>query len=617
MRMCVNCALSLLIAPMLLWHAGFQNLAAAEELPEVLRGSISRQDWYEGHGYDGSGGPRAGGKPWTPKNGHVRQGDSLAADYKLGAAEDHYRKALQNDPKEAGGYNGLGKIHYLKTTSSNQNVRQARQQYLDRAIQEFMTAIRLQPGYTEAHLNLARVYLDQGRIEEAKEHLATAMTLDPDNSDANMMVGRILLENQNGQEQDVNRAVSFLKKAVIINSGNSSAHYHLGVAYGKRGQYDEALTELQTALYQFRNNAPVHFRMGEIYEMQGNGAAAVNSYKQALEIKPELAEAALRLSEHYERRGDLALALEQLKNTHEAVPHWRDPHFRSLSLRIGDLSLKNRQPDVAMDYYKRLLRFWPQDQEAAKGLSEAQLMQAQVDQMMAMGYGGDLLTEAQSRNRLEQSLAYDPSNVRAKMVQVKLNGGNRNLSELEPAVMEQAMNSPIYLANQGIAKGEVYTARFDYQRANESFEAAMRAVSDPADVVMVGEMLLEMGQPDLAIQTFKRAASGGSITGEAAKLGMKKAREARRDSQGKVLEARIFRKKSNWTEARRLLNEAIALDRKNAEAHQELADLLAARKHYRQAIRHYHVYLTLNPSNEEADRTRKKIMRLTKKLPEA
>lgn len=609
MRLCIDRTLELLIIsvlalPVVMGGLGDQSLALAQDLPNILQGSITRHQWYEGKPAEGPG--------WSPQNKSVRLGDKLTEDYKLDAAKAQYRQALRDNPKDAGAYNGLGKVHYRKTTSSNQNIRQAHQQLIDRAIQEFMTALRLQPRYTEAHLNLARVYLDQGRVEEAKPHLAQAMTLAPESSDANMLVGRVLLK-----EGNINTAISFLKKATLIRSENSAAHYHLGVAYSKRAQYDEALRELQTSIYQFRNSAPVYLQMGKVYERQGNGAAAVNAYKQALEIKPELAEAALKLSSHYERRGDLALALEQLKNTYEALPNWHDPDFRELSLRIGELSLENRQPGVAIDYYKRLLRFLPQDSDVSKRLSEAQLMQVQMDQMMAMSYGGDLLTEAKAKHRLEQSLVYNPANIKAKMVQIKLNGGNRDLSTLEPAVMQEAMSAPIYLANQGITQGEVYTARFDYRRANESFEAAMRAVSEPADVVMVGEMLLEMGQPDLAIRTFKRVPAGEVLTSEAAKLGLQKAREARRDSQSKVLAAKLFRKKSNWSEARRLLNEAIALDRRNAEAHELLGELLADQKYYRQAIRHYHVYLTLNPSSKEAERTRKKILRLTKKLPEA
>jgi tetratricopeptide (TPR) repeat protein len=80
---------------------------------------------------------------------------------------------------------------------------------LDKAIEEYKAAIRLNPDYARAHTNLGFVYSKQGRIDEAIEEYRSAIRLDPN---------------------------------------AEKAYNNLGTAYQSQGRIDEAIGAYRTSL---------------------------------------------------------------------------------------------------------------------------------------------------------------------------------------------------------------------------------------------------------------------------------------------------------------------------------------------------------------------------------
>jgi tetratricopeptide (TPR) repeat protein len=113
----------------------------------------------------------------------------------------------------------------------------------DKAIEEYLTAIRLWPGYSEAHNNLGFVYKSLNMTEKAEEEFLTAIRLKPDNVEAHSNLG-ILYEARNLSDK---ATVEFLT-AVKLKPDNADAHFNLGLAYYKTGHMEEARHELERVL---------------------------------------------------------------------------------------------------------------------------------------------------------------------------------------------------------------------------------------------------------------------------------------------------------------------------------------------------------------------------------
>jgi tetratricopeptide (TPR) repeat protein len=100
--------------------------------------------------------------------------------------------------------------------------------YLDKAGREFQAALKINPGYPDAHYNLGNIHLASGRIDEALREFQTAVKLKPDYADA---------------------------------------HNNLGTLYARRGNFEEALREFQTAL-QIDAKNPARKNLEKLLEMQ-------------------------------------------------------------------------------------------------------------------------------------------------------------------------------------------------------------------------------------------------------------------------------------------------------------------------------------------------------------
>lgn len=541
-------------------------------------------------------------QPYHPRYKPIVQADLWVSQYKLKAAEAVYRNVLAQNPKNPGAWNGLGKVAYYKTTSSNQNLREQTDDLYAEAIQHFMTALRYQPGYWEAHVNLAAVYMEQGRMAEAADHLAQALRLRPNDDNALARQGEWLV-----RQERVNDALPYLKQAIRRNSANVSAHYYLAVAQAARNELDAALENLNTTLWLDPTNAPAHYQMGLIYEKQGNGAAAVEHYLKAVSLKPELEKARLKLADYYEQRGDVSSALEQLKNILDSTesPDWE------LTDRVGKLSIRNQQADQAVRTYRAWLNEHPEDSQASSALSMAKSQLAKQKLR-----DDDLISQGEAKRYAEQAIKYQPNNFEARMMNAKLDREMSAPSPLagnDPAMVDVALQKQVFQPYQSFEKGELLLARYRFQEAEQAFRQARLAGEGNRSEMVFGELFLAKGLPALAEEAFKRVLR--ELPGNAsARLGMAKAEEAREQSRELVAEARLNHRKDALQVAILQLEKALKANVKNAQAHYLLAQLYEKTDEYAPAADHYYAYIQLEPTASNAGSVKRKIDNLKQRI---
>ena len=152
---------------------------------------------------------------------------------------------------------------------------------LEQAVDEFTHALRLQPNYFAAHLNLANTLLDLGRHEEAIAEFRQAMRLKPDDLKAHNDFGVALKI-----AGDVGGAVAEFKAVLQRRPDDVNAHNNLGVALKAMGDLDGAMAEYRTAADLQPTDVNTHFNLGLALLEKQDVEGAIGEFRTALHLRP-------------------------------------------------------------------------------------------------------------------------------------------------------------------------------------------------------------------------------------------------------------------------------------------------------------------------------------------
>jgi protein O-mannosyl-transferase len=144
---------------------------------------------------------------------------------------------------------------------------------LDEAIGHYSEAVRIHPGYAEAHNNLGVALARQGKIDEAIQHFTEAIRLLPDYFEAHGNLGAVLART--GQYAD---AIDHFSIAVRLQPDRrqarenlARAHYDLGVMYVRRGDMRSAIGRFEEALRIGRNYQDARRALDALSRIGGAG----------------------------------------------------------------------------------------------------------------------------------------------------------------------------------------------------------------------------------------------------------------------------------------------------------------------------------------------------------
>lgn len=111
-----------------------------------------------------------------------------------------------------------------------------------KAAQEFLKAIELNPFYGDAYHNLANTYQTMGKIDLAIENYKKAVEFKPGLWQSYQNLAIIYFNRQ-----DFETAGQYQEKAVEININDARLHFGLGVIYQRNNQQEKANLEFQKA----------------------------------------------------------------------------------------------------------------------------------------------------------------------------------------------------------------------------------------------------------------------------------------------------------------------------------------------------------------------------------
>lgn len=156
------------------------------------------------------------------------------------------------------------------------------------------------------------------------------------------------------QEQGKFHEAIALLEEIIAKNPTSDAFHQLGLCFAQIQDITKSITFLEKALELDSNNAVVHNHLGNVFKIMKQTDKAIQHYLQAIAITPDYAQAHSNLASLYALRKDYQHALKHYHSAVHAAPDFVLAHFN-----LGLLLLQNNQKEAASVQFQNVLSLCP------------------------------------------------------------------------------------------------------------------------------------------------------------------------------------------------------------------------------------------------------------------
>jgi Flp pilus assembly protein TadD len=156
-----------------------------------------------------------------------------------------------------------------------------RRRELSEAENEYRTALRLDPNFVPALVNLADLDRARGMDDEGAELLRKALAIEPDNADVRYALGLYLV-----RKHDYPGALDLLRRAHELMPDNPRYAYVYAVALNSSGAAKEALALLEEAHQRHPADRNILTALVSIARDNGDFAAALRHARELLALDP-------------------------------------------------------------------------------------------------------------------------------------------------------------------------------------------------------------------------------------------------------------------------------------------------------------------------------------------
>ncbi|WP_321792950.1 tetratricopeptide repeat protein [Caballeronia sp. J97] len=183
-------------------------------------------------------------------------------------AEDYWRRAIDEHPREAGPYSNLGNLF----TELDR---------LDEAQTAYRQALDLRPDFAQAHYNLANVLDQLGRTGEAEQAFRRALDIEPDFAQAHFNLAALL-----NRLDRLTEAESAYRRALAARPDYAEAHNNLGNLLVSLGRADEAEAHLRLVVAARPEWGDGYYNLGNALREGDRLPEAESAYREALALHP-------------------------------------------------------------------------------------------------------------------------------------------------------------------------------------------------------------------------------------------------------------------------------------------------------------------------------------------
>jgi tetratricopeptide (TPR) repeat protein len=281
-------------------------------------------------------------------------------------------------------YSNLGRIY----------VREGR---LDEALTALEKALLINPDAFEARTNLGIVYSKKGLIEEAIGEYQKALKINPDYGPAHTNLGNIY-----GSTGRPDEAMAEFQKAIASNPDNAEAHYNLGIIYRSKGMFSEAIDEYKKTLAVNPTIAEAHYNLGTVYARTGKIDEAVKAYRLALELKPRSELFSTALANTYLQKGEFEQAISQYEHALTLNPRHDKAHHN-----LGVAYMRTERLDEAISAYRKAIELNPRYTKAYYNLGSVYGQKGMFDEAIAAFTKALTFDPTSVKIHFNRALAYD------------------------------------------------------------------------------------------------------------------------------------------------------------------------------------------------------------------
>ncbi len=358
------------------------------------------------------------------------------------------------------------------------------------ALIAFRAAIQCDPKSMPAHLAVAAVLAEQGNDNEALAVLLETLDLEPKNVEALRAVAGLYLKS--GLHT---KAQPVLERLVAVAPKLADAHSDLASVYAASGNREKAEAEFRKALSLSAGSFPALSGLGNLLARAGDNDTALPLLRRAVSARPNayeghflLGSAYNRLNQFEEARRELELAVS-LGGSKEPQVHYQ------LARAWGGLG-NQEQRRVALARFSELTKKEKDDSESQRRAA------ALVDEARQLLQAGDL---ANATRKLELAREARPADATLLFRLAGLNYDMQRYDAAREYVQGAISLSPSTWLHHYLL-GLIERSANRLNDAKASFGMAAKLGPSEAQVFnALGEVLLEQGARDRAIEAFEKA----------------------------------------------------------------------------------------------------------------
>ncbi len=271
-------------------------------------------------------------------------------------AETLYRATLARNPDCWMAYINLGKLRQEEARARGNDPA-----LLDEALSMFQTAVRIEPGISQAHNNLGTLLLTMGRDEEALAEFRKAADLNPSDPEVHQNMS-LALERLGRTDEAAAEAQASLR----LRPDQAAAHLTLADALQSQGRFDEAIREYAGALQLAPDDAEAHNNYGSALAKAGRLDEAAAEFQDAVRLNPRA----------YRALNNLGSAELQRGKPEDAASHFRaavaiQPDFAPAHRNLGNALEALGRHDEAVEAFRAAIKYQPDSADAHNDLGVA------------------------------------------------------------------------------------------------------------------------------------------------------------------------------------------------------------------------------------------------------